>query len=561
MANSSAPTNALRTGFTAADVAANRRRQAAPEHERSLAQATSGYPVVTARDASAEETAAEDSPADTVMKSAPAETEANPEPATESAESVVETPAAGTTGEPAEGESAEPATGRDTDATAGAEPADAEATAEDTPKSDSQAEPEAAVPEAGVPAAEGAGEAAEAASGDERPAEVEKAETVETGPAGAETVEAAPAKTEPAAEDKTSVLSPAIRPAEEKTSVLAAPAEEKTSVLAAPAEEKTSVLAAPAEEKTSVLAAPAEEKTSVLAAPAEEKTSVLAAPAEEKTSVLMPATRPAGDDDKTSVVSMPPRRRIITGSEQETRVVGDVPGFSRPSRPAWTPMQLRPPARRGVTIFGTTLTRRQAAIGLGIVLTFVLLVGIILVQAFGTDDAGDKAITPGGVASAPAKTDGGASGKPPASAAPGSVAPSSPAPTRPTIPAGWRSYEGAGYRVWVPQEAQAENDGDVTLVWGQYGSRRFRVDIVPSGGDPAEYLRRDSSSSGAISLLDHQGVPAAERVYDRKNDQRALRRALVQGGKTYVLTWYAPPEEWDALKGDRDKILESFKVG
>ncbi|WP_345527601.1 hypothetical protein [Actinoplanes utahensis] len=568
MANSSAPTNALRTGFTAADVAANRRKQAAPEHERSLAQATSGYPVVTPRDAAAEDAGDAQS---TTMTKADAEAKSG------AAESGQDARAGATAAPERELAGEADATPKSDESTAEAE-TPASSTETDTAEADSKPEPEAtpepaetagaaAAPErAETAAAAATPERAETAEPAEKPEPTDKPESAETpdsdetpeqasapesiAPAeSAEESAAEPVAGEPPAEDKTSVVSPAARQAEEKTSVLSAPAEEKTSVLSAPAEEKTSVLS--------------EERTSVLS---EERTSLLSPAGDEKTSLLLPAARPAasGGDDKTSVVSMPPRRRIITEPEQETRIVGDVPGINRPNRPAWTPMQLRPAARRGVTIFGTTLTRRQAAIGLGIVLTFVLLVGIILVQAFGNDDAGDKAIVPFGVASAPADQGGDkASGSPAASATPSSAAPSSPAATNPTVPAGWRTYQASGFTFWVPEDVKGSGGSNMTLEWGKYGARQFRIDVVPGKNDPVEYLRDDSSvGGGSPSTLEYHGTTAAEVEYPRNGgSQRAVRRVFVHGGKTYVLTWYAQSDDWDAAKSDRDKVFQGFKVG
>ncbi|MFC4067474.1 protein kinase [Actinoplanes subglobosus] len=451
-AGSNAPTNALRTGFTAADVAANRRKQAAPEHERSLAQATSGFPVVTPRNAPAEADKDGEAQATTVM---PAE-----KPVTEE------------------------------------KPADAEAV--EVTKTTEADEPETATAEP---------------------------ETVD----------------EP-------VEQPAPDAAEEK-----------------------------AETPEEAGAAEAADKADEVEEVADDRTSVVAAPA-EKTSLLLPAARPrpaATDDDKTSVVAMPPRRRIVTATEPATQVVGDLttePGFSRPSRPAWTPMQMRPVARRtgGITILGTTLTRRQAAIGLGIVLTFLLLVGIIVVQAFGDDDTPGKDVTQAGPgASAPVVPGGGKSEAP----KPSDV--SSPSPVKPTsappspsseIPAGWRVYNGSGYSFWVPESVSGGGGGTgTTLDWGN--GRQIRIDLVPGKNDPVEYLRSDGNTGYrkvGPTQVDFNGVPAADLEYYRSasggTQQRVLRRVFVVKNQTYVLTWYTVADDWEAAKADREKVFQGFKA-
>lgn len=440
---SNAPTNALRTGFTAADVAANRRKQAAPEHERSLAQATSGFPVVTPRNGK---------PADSDDQA-----EKSDEPATvdEAAEAVTPAPEPVDTPEPAE---------------------------------------------------------AEAESTDPEPAAAEE-------------------KAEPAADPEPEAV-----------------------------------------EKTE----PEPEETVAEETAAEDKTSVVAAVEEEKTSLLLPAARPRpSDDDKTSVVSVPPRRRIVTAAEPATQVVGDLgsdPGFSRPNRPAWTPMQMRPVVRRttGITILGTTLTRRQAAIGLGIVLTFLLLVGIIVVQAFGNDDPDDKdptkaqvnpttQVQPGGGKSEGPKQSSGTSPSP---------AKSSPAPSSasPEIPAGWRMYQGDGWRFPVPNSVSYRGGSTgTTLDWGN--GRQIRVDIVPGKNDPVDYLKSDRNTgydkTGPI-LRDFNGIQAADLEYYRNasggTTQRVVRRVFVVKSTTYVLTWYTVADDWEAAKGDLQNIYAGFQA-
>ncbi|MBB4747144.1 serine/threonine protein kinase [Actinoplanes lobatus] len=473
MASGSAPTNALRTGFTAADVAANRRKQAAPEHERSLAQATAGYPVVTPR---------------------------------------TEAPAAGQAETPAV--EASPVTGPEAAAKAATSTEPEAATS-----ADAGSEPDAATSDetAGPVTADDTGSESKAASEATTDADAGPEES----PAEAETAIGTEAKDEPAAEADT-------------------PAEAVEETAPPVPEEKTTLLAPAAKAGPAV-----EEMTSVLAAPAEEKTTMLAL-----------------DDDRTSVVSVPPRRRPVTDATR----VGDgapVPEFARPSRPAWTPMQLRPAVRRtgGVTIFGTTLTRRQAAIGLGIVMTFVLLVGIILVQAFGSDDD-DKKVPQAGASAATQQSGGKQS---PDKSTPASQTPSS-SPTAAGLPDGWRLYRGSGYTLPVPDNARNEGGaagGGRTFGWGK--SRQIRLDIVPTGVDPMEYQEGDNTGGYdevGPTRLEYKGYQAVDLEYFRaisSGAQHVVRRYMLVGDKMYVLTWYTEDQDWEKAKPDLESIYEGFE--
>ncbi|GIF43112.1 serine/threonine protein kinase [Actinoplanes xinjiangensis] len=515
-----APTSSLRTGFTAADVAANRRKKAAPEHERSLAQATSGFPVVTPRNASDADL---DAQATSVAPKEKPETPATVDDAAEAATPSTES------AEPVEAVVTEP---------------EAEATeGEATPVPEAEAQPSA-------------------------PAQAEAEEQTEAGEKAAEPE---------VVEDKTSVVAlPPPAPAEgEKTSLPLSAEGEKTS-LPLPGEGEKTSLPLPAEgEKTSLLLPAEGEKTSLLLPGEGEKTSLLLPAEGEKTSLLLPAARPrpGADEDKTSVVSMPPRRRIITATEPATQVVGDPvpdPGFARPNRPAWTPMQMRPAARRtgGITILGTTLTRRQAAIGLGIILTFLLLVGIIVVQAFG-DDAEKKDPTQAGAGvSAPAQPGGGKSEGPKSESPKPSPSKPSPSPSSASteIPAGWRLYQGRGFRFWVPESVSGGGGATgTTLDWGS--GRQIRIDIVGGKSDPVDYLN-DDRSTGYDKIgprrITFKGMPAAEMEYTRSasggTTQHVVRRVFNVKDETYVLTWYTESSDWEAAKADRDRVFEGFEA-
>ncbi len=397
----------------------------------------------------------------------------------------------------------------------------------------------------------------EAESADQS-AEAEKAAEAAAGKKAAEER----AAQEKAAQEKAAREEAAAKKAAEEKAARERAAEEKAAREKA-AEEKA------AREKAAQEKAAAEDRTSVMAFPpkpvtpqpgqAEEKTTFLSpppprAPVEDRTTLL---SGPGADDDRTSVVSMPPRRRIVTSSpEPPTSVVGDVPGFNRPNRPAWTPMQMRPQERRGgVTIFGTTLTRRQAAIGLGIVLTFVILIGIIVVQAFGSDSE-DNQVTQGGVASAPAQPSAGTGGSTPSKETPTSKPPSSPAAA--AIPDDWRTLNYSGFSFKAPPSASGSGGGNnITYSWGK--GRQFRFDVVPGKIDPVKYLRSDL---GSATEVDFNGRKAAEHEYERNPSgykQRVVRRVFNDGNQTIVLTWYTEAKDWNAGKKDLAAVYQSFK--
>ncbi|GIF06394.1 hypothetical protein Asi03nite_39320 [Actinoplanes siamensis] len=691
--------NTARVGFTAADVAANRRKQAAPEHEASLAAATGAYPVVPAPDeadkSAARAETAQPARAETAQQAEaeavqPARTETTrsrteaAQPARrEDAQSRTEAarpgradaaPAGAEAEQPAPGEAprpivagaetpaaeaalvtpppAEPAkagpevkgeaeqsgkttadavgkaaaksvAGKATIAEYAAEPSptgtdqpgsDSAARAgSDTPGTTTSAETSdvaagrvAAVTAAEAGPAKNAGSAEEPAAAEQaEPAEAaepaEKAESAEkTQPAE----KAEPAeKTQPAVKaepgpDRSAEATP--EPAEadtEKAEAEQPEPEQAARAEAARAEEARAEQAraeAARAEKARAEAARAE-KARAEAARAEaarkeaarvkaeqaKKPEPAEAP-ERPATALTPGRRPAADQDKTSVVDftaiVPPTPTPAAEPDGATRVVNQlpgVPGFTPSNRPAWNPMPVRPEVRRvnGVTIFGTTLTRRQAIVGASIVLVFVLLVGIILVQALGDDGdrtAGSGGTTPAAVsgseqpAAPPAK--GGAGSAAPAKP---SSAPSSAAATTGAVPAGWKTRSLSGYSLALPSNAEVEKRGSGGN-WIKWDNRLlivFRFD--GDQGDPAKAFQQASPPPGyqkiGIKSVTYQGRPAADWEYlyntDSGSRQRVLKRGFSVDGKTYNICWYTPPDEWDSARKDLDGVLAGFKAG
>ncbi|GIE83691.1 Serine/threonine protein kinase [Actinoplanes regularis] len=470
--------NTARIGFTAADVAANRRKLAAPEHEASLAAATGAFPVVAAPES-----------ADAVESSAPADVQ---KPA-EAAEPVaVEAPAT---------KPAEP------------EPAKAEPEAKDETSGAAQVTP--------VPA----------------PLQ----EETETAPAAAEEGEAAP------------IPAGTVQPESDE-----AP---DTPEAEAPVVEEPAAAPIDAAEK-----APEEP---VEPEPAE------ALAAQRPATALTPGQRPASapDQDKTSVVDFTAivPRSPVDEPAGATRVVNQLPpaqDFARSNRPAWTPMPVRPMGGRsnGVTIFGTTLTRRQAVIGAAIVLTFVLLVGIILVQAFGNDD--EKTATPP-AASKPAATGSkaGASNGSPSSATKPSATSASSAPAA-TVPAGWKTVSLGDYSMAVPADVQFNNrDGGKQADWD---GRQLYIFRYAGDEDPASMFPLNPRPSGfqqqiSLEQTTYQGRPAADWQYYRSTSNGGKQRVLVRGfrvgGTVYQIRWYTMEDDWNASQKDLAGVLAGFKVG
>lgn len=518
---SSPVVNTARVGFTAADVAANRRKKAAPEHEASLAAATGAYPVVP-------------EPAEAVEA-----TPATPEPeAVETPAEAPEQPAVVAESEPAEPE-AKPAASAETE-----EPAVGEAAgtgsdeAEDAPAED-QAEARTESP---------------ADKADDQAAEAEAAE-VEAGEAEAGEAEAGQAEAGQAEADQ------------------ADQDEKRAEPVKAAAEPSAEMAGETADADEGRETEEAEAKAEPVAPPV---------PIERPATPLTPGQRPAPtipvpDQDKTSVVdftAIVPQSPVAAGdADGATRVVTTLPtagGFAPSQRPAWTPMPVRPVVRRvnGITVFGTTLTRRQAVVGAAIVLTFVLLVGIILVQAFGKDDDKASGTTPAAVAT----------GKSPAVQQPGKAATSTPspsvtpakssAPAIGAVPANWKSTSFSGYSLALPPGADVENDRDgaVKITWPKRLVYVFRFD--GDMDDPVQAWEEADRPSGyqkiGITPVTYQGRPAAdwEYYYNAPSGTRmhVVKRGFAVGGKTYQICWYTEPDDWEAAKKEREALFAGFKV-
>jgi hypothetical protein len=174
-------------------------------------------------------------------------------------------------------------------------------------------------------------------------------------------------------------------------------------------------------------------------------------------------------------------------------------------------MTVRTPSSgaRGITVLGTTLTRRQTVIAIGL-LVAVLLALVVLVPLAFADDQGDQALDNGPAGVVPAAS---AAGKPstgPSSASAGGAAPATPKASVPAssaavskppatvrVPKGWDLYQGDGYSVPVPGGTSVRSQGTET-----YFTKNNRLLIIDQTGDPkpdpvADWEQQEADRQGA----------------------------------------------------------------
>jgi hypothetical protein len=302
-------------------------------------------------------------------------------------------------------------------------------------------------------------------------------------------------------------------------------------------------------------------------------------------------SKPAGKAASEASDEAANRTRILKPAADVTAVAADpvsgapvsgAPGFGQPSRPAWQPMTVRAPSSggRGVTVFGTTLTRRQTVIAVGLLVAVLLVLVVLVPRAFGdeSNQAGDDGRKAGGapVASAPEKP---AASSAPAAAAPAptTAKPSSPAPatSKPAagVPKGWYLYKGDGYSVPVPNGADVRPQGSEVYV-----TKNNRLLIIDHSEQPkadpvADWAAQERERRGTkyrnykrVSLagLNYHGKAADwEFTYTTEsgNPQHAVKRGFITtpGKQAYSLSWYTSPDDWDASQKDLQIIYQGFK--
>ena len=392
----------------------------------------------------------------------------------------------------------------------------------------------------------------------------------------------------------------------EPTTVVKSPAADPTTVVKGkPADPTTVVKSAPAKSGKAAKTPKARTKPPVVPAKTQKGAAEENATAEGKADEAQPAVPLARSsstedriDEKQSDSHNADRGRDESEARDEDDVLAAAPvspvaALNRPARPAWRPMEVRP-VGPGVTVFGTRLTYRQAAIGAGIVLLVLTLIAILIVQAVADDEDAPTGAKPNGVppaatpgATKPAPTQAATSAAP-TTAAPTTAAPSTtpPSPSAPpsspagaALPAGWRLAKvpaGNGVpamSVQVPAGARQSGSGaEVRFTWNN------RLMLVGRTTDPKpdayddwvaqEANRRDEYSDYRkvrIDKVNWRGFPSVadwEYYYttDNGNPQHVIRRNVVVGpNAAYSLNWYVSTEDWDAAKADLQAIYQGFQ--
>ncbi|MET8146956.1 hypothetical protein ABZU58_01215, partial [Actinoplanes sp. NPDC005259] len=340
-----------------------------------------------------------------------------------------------------------------------------------------------------------------------------------------------------------------------------------------------------------------------------------AAAGQDRTRVIKPVTDPDAPKPRSGTAKRPQKTAAERKSALAATRVGAVPavapapaaagtpsgaanpvpgihGFGRPSRPAWQPMSLRAPSAgpRGITVFGTTLTRRQTAIAIGILAAVLLTLVILVPRAFGGDE-GDGTKDPGrkgGAAPAAsatkpttAATSAATSAAPAAPAAttgqPSSAPPSSPAAAAPgdvTIPKGWYRYsDSTGFSVPVPNGVEIDRRG--SEVYFKKNNRLLIIDQTdqPQPDPVADWKGQEQDRRGRsyknyerirIEPVDYF-VKAADWEFtyttSSGNPQRAVKRGVITkaGKRAYGISWYTSPGDWQAGLKDLQLIYQGFK--
>jgi hypothetical protein len=237
--------------------------------------------------------------------------------------------------------------------------------------------------------------------------------------------------------------------------------------------------------------------------------------------------------------------------------------------------------RKGLTIFGTTLTPRQAAIGIAVLVALLLALVLLVPLAFrdgDEDNAGNNAAVPPAAsaaatptASAPAGAPT-AAGKAPTSTPPGSApAPTSAAAFQP--PSGWYMYrDRSGFSVPLPNGVRpsAGNPNELHFRWNN------RLLIIAQTDKPQpdpykDWQQQERDRAGdqyrnyrkiRLERVDYQ-LSAADWEFtyttSNGNTQRAVKRNfLTSKTQAYSINWYTSPGDWNAAKKDIQVIYQGF---
>jgi hypothetical protein len=234
------------------------------------------------------------------------------------------------------------------------------------------------------------------------------------------------------------------------------------------------------------------------------------------------------------------------------------------------------PESRGLTVLGTTLTRRQTVIAAALVLVLLLLLVLLVPRAFGDDPENTPAAPP--VASAPASEPAtSAPAVPPAAGEnPTSAPPSAPATTAPAasdVPKGWYRYtDSTGFSVPLPNGWKGDRRG--SEVYFERDGRLLIIDQTDSPKpDPVadwkgqEAVRRGTTYRNyeriRLESVDYfQKAADWEFLYTTRsgNPQHAQKRGFIVGPKkAYGISWYTSPGDWADAKAALETIYRGFK--
>ncbi|MDT5032984.1 MAG: eukaryotic-like serine/threonine-protein kinase, partial [Actinoplanes sp.] len=246
------------------------------------------------------------------------------------------------------------------------------------------------------------------------------------------------------------------------------------------------------------------------------------------------------------------------------------------TRPAWRPMPLMSAKSNGVTIFGTTFTRRQTVIGGAVLLVILLVLALVIPKAFGSSDdksAKGKA-TPRAGASAtttvPPTTA-------PTSAAPTSVSPASPPASGNTavkLPGGWHIYsDQTGFKVPVPASWTVTKKGTETYFAEPGGQHRLLIvdqTNTPAPDPVADWTGKESDRIGGYSQYHRISIKAVNywdkaadweftRVTDNSNKVHVVKRGFITAkNQAYGITWSTSDSDWSGNLDNLRLIYQGF---
>jgi hypothetical protein len=244
-------------------------------------------------------------------------------------------------------------------------------------------------------------------------------------------------------------------------------------------------------------------------------------------------------------------------------------------------MQVKPRTPgSGLTVFGTTLTRRQTVVAGAVLLALVLLLVIVVPKAFGDDKKDDTTKAGAGpAASARANpTTAPAAVQPTAPSVPASTAPASSAPPSSgaavALPAGWYLYKDkTGFSVPVPKGWSISHQGSEVYFREQGG--QYRLLIVDQTDTPAlnpvkDWESKESDRRGSYRNYHKIGIRpvsfwdnAADWEYtydsDRGNPLHVVKRGFVTAkDQAYGITWSTSAGDWAANQANLNMIYQGF---